>query len=53
MPNMPPPLDRRVTRAEYSDLVRYAEGLGLKNGFIQEPGSATEAFTPKFDNTGV
>lgn len=53
MPNMPKPLDRRVTHAEYADLVGYAEKLGLKNGFTQDFGTATEAFIPKFDNTGV
>lgn len=53
MPNMSPPLDRRVTRSEYFDLLEYADKLGVKNGFIQQFGSATEAFIPEFDNTGV
>jgi len=53
MPNMPKPLDRQVTHAEYADLVGYAEKLGLKNGFTQNFGTATEAFIPRFDNTGV
>ena len=50
---MTPPLNRRVTHAEYSELVEYAEKLGLKNGFTQEYGSAKESFIPSFDNTGV
>lgn len=53
IPNMPPPLDRQVTRSEYFDLLGYAEKLGIKNGFIQDFGTAAEAFIPEFDNTGV
>lgn len=53
MKNSKPPLDRRVTRAEYCDLVDYAERLGVKNGFTQEFGVAEESFIPPFDNTGV
>lgn len=53
MPNMPPPLNRRVTRGEYSDLIEYADKLGVKNGFIQASGAASEDFIPEFDNTGV
>ena len=51
--DMPAPLNRRVSRAEYSELVDYAERLGVKNAFIQESGTATESFIPPFDNTGV
>ena len=53
MPNMLPPLNRRVTRAEYAELVDYAERLGLTNGFTQEFGTADESFIPPFDNTGI
>jgi putative pyruvate formate lyase activating enzyme len=53
MEGMKPPLDRRVTRGEYSQLTDYAEKLGLKNGFIQEFGTASESFIPPFDNTGI
>ena len=48
-----PPLDRRVTRAEYYELVEYAEKLGIDNCFIQERESAGTAYIPDFDNTGV
>ena len=48
-----PPLDRRVTHAEYGELVDYALKHGLKNGFTQEWGTASESFIPPFDNTGV
>ena len=53
MPNMRQPLDRRVTREEYNQLVDYAERLGLKNGFTQDFGTAKESFIPPFDNTGI
>ncbi len=53
MPNMSPPLDRRVTHAEYAELLRYAEKLGLQNGFTQDFGTAEESFIPPFDNTGI
>ena len=53
MPNMQPPLNRRVTREEYHQLTDYAERLGLKNGFTQEFGTAHESFIPPFDCEGV
>ena len=53
MQGMKPPFDRRVTHEEYRQLTDYAEKLGLKNGFIQEFGTAEESFIPPFDNTGV
>ena len=48
MKDMKPPLDRRVTRAEYRELVDYAEKIGIKNGFTQEWGTADESFIPEF-----
>ncbi len=47
------PLNRRVTKNEYRQLVDYAERLGLENGFIQEWGTASESFIPPFDGSGV
>lgn len=49
MKGMKPPLDRPVTREEYAQLTDYAERLGLKNGFTQEFGTASESFIPPFD----
>lgn len=43
-----PPLDRRVTQREYSDLVNYAERLGVKNAFTQDISSSSEIYIPKF-----
>jgi len=48
-----PELNRRVTAAEYGELIDYAVDLGVENGFIQEGGAAAESFIPSFDNEGV
>lgn len=53
MPGMPAPLDRRVTEAEYGELVDYALKKGVRNAFIQDGTSAAESFIPPFDSTGV
>lgn len=53
MPGMTPPLDRRVTRAEYGELVDYAVRLGITQAFTQEFESAEDSFIPPFDHTGV
>ena len=53
MDGMKPPLDRRVSRAEYAELVDYAIRLGVTNAFTQELGSAQDSFIPPFDHTGV
>lgn len=50
---LPHPLDRRATREEYRSLVRYAQKLGITEGFVQEEGCASESFIPPFDTTGV
>ena len=53
MPNMPTPLDRRVTAAEYRELVNYAIEKGVTRAFIQEGSAASESFIPPFDLTGI
>ncbi len=53
MSGMKAPLNRRVTHAEYEDLLAYADKIGLKNGFVQELSSAKESYIPSFDYTGV
>jgi putative pyruvate formate lyase activating enzyme len=50
---MEKPLDRRVARSEYRELVDYAIKLGVDMAFIQDYESADESFIPPFDNTGV
>lgn len=47
--DLPAPLNRRVSAAEYGELISYAEKLGIKNCFIQERESAKEAYIPDFD----
>ena len=47
--DLPAPLSRRLTGAEYSDVIRYAERLGIKNAFVQSLESAKESFIPEFD----
>lgn len=51
--NLKSPLNRRVTHAEYDELVDYADRLGVNRAFVQEFGTAKESFIPEFDNTGV
>ena len=53
MPDMPRPLDRRVTREEYDELVDYAVEKGVHLAFVQEGSAASESFIPPFDMTGV
>lgn len=53
MQNVNPPLNRRVTHEEYYQLLDYAEKIGLKNGFIQDFGTAKESFIPDFNCEGV
>ena len=48
MSGMTSPLNRKVTNAEYSELVTYAERLGVVNAFIQEGGTQSESFIPEF-----
>ena len=48
-----PPLDRRITQAEYDIVVNYMVKLGLTDGFMQELSSAEETYIPKFDLSGV
>ncbi len=45
---MCPELGRKVTDADYDDLVDYAIALGVENGFVQEGETASESFIPDF-----
>ena len=53
MPGMEKPLDRRVSRAEYDELLEYALKLGVKNAYFQSEGTADESFIPPFNLDGV
>lgn len=46
-------INRKVTDAEYEELVGFALMLGIENAFIQESGTADESFIPPFDYEGI
>jgi putative pyruvate formate lyase activating enzyme len=46
----PPPLNRRVTEAEYGDVLSYALRIGIRDAFTQDAQSATFAYTPPFES---
>ena len=48
-----PELQRRITQREYDKVLFFAEEIGFKNIFTQEPSSSSEKFIPDFDLTGV
>lgn len=48
-----PEIDRPVSENEYRSIVRYAQGIGVTEGYIQDKSSADEAFIPEFDFSGV
>lgn len=48
-----PELSRKVTTYEYQKLINYAQTLGIRNGFIQDGGTAKESFIPAFNGDGV
>ena len=48
-----PELGRKVTDAEYDEVVDYAIELGVEQGFIQEGDTAEESFIPEFDFRGI
>lgn len=48
-----PALNRKVTEAEYSRVLVFAERLGIEQGFCQEGETASESFIPAFDGEGL
>ena len=46
-------LNRKITDSEYESVIRYAERLGIENGFVQEKEAAEESFIPPFTYEGV
>lgn len=48
-----PPFDRTVSEKEYSAVTDYLYMLGLEDGFLQEPSSATDIYLPDFSLEGV
>ena len=47
------PLNRRLSAAEYDEVIDFALSLGVENAFIQEDGTAEESFIPEFDAEGI
>lgn len=48
-----PELNRRITEAEYEEVIDFALEQGIENAFIQEGGTAEESFIPAFDLEGI
>jgi putative pyruvate formate lyase activating enzyme len=46
-------LSRKVTDEEYARVLKFAEQIGIENGFYQEGGTADESFIPPFDYEGL
>lgn len=48
-----PEINKPINPKVYESLIDYAISIGVKNGFIQENGTSSEAFVPEFNNEGV
>ena len=48
-----PELSRKLTTYEYQKVVRFAESIGIVNGFLQSGEAAKESFIPDFDEEGI
>ena len=48
-----PEINRKITEAEYSRVVEFANSIGVTNAYIQEGEAASESFIPAFDYEGV
>ena len=48
-----PELARRVSDAEYDEVIDFAADIGVKNAFIQEGGAVGDSFIPAFDGGGI
>ncbi len=48
-----PELSRRVTKAEYEEVMDFALELGLENGFFQDGETVGESFIPDFNGEGI
>lgn len=48
-----PELNRKVTAKEYDRVLRFAEAIGITNGFRQEGEAASESFIPPFNFEGI
>lgn len=53
MGSQKPPLNRRISEAEYDGALSWMELCGLQNGFTQEFSSATTELLPEFNFDGI
>ena len=53
MGELPPPLDRRLTREEYDGALSWMSLCGLKRGYTQDFSSATTEYLPEFNFDGI
>lgn len=47
------PLNRKLNKREYDDVIDFCIALGMENAFVQEGESASESFIPEFDTDGL
>lgn len=45
-------LNRKVDKRVYEDVIDYAWNIGIRNAMVQEDGTVSESFIPKFDLEG-
>jgi Uncharacterized Fe-S protein PflX, homolog of pyruvate formate lyase activating proteins len=48
-----PEINKPINQKHYEALIQYCLSIGIKNAFIQEQGTVSESFIPKFDYRGV
>jgi putative pyruvate formate lyase activating enzyme len=48
-----PEINKPLNQDHYESLIDYCLSLGIKNAFIQEEGTVSESFIPRFDLRGV
>ena len=48
-----PELSRKLTTYEYEKVVKFAQKIGIRNGFLQSGEAAKESFIPSFDGMGI
>lgn len=48
-----PEINKEISPKYYETIIDYAVSIGIKNGFIQEEGTAKESFIPSFNYEGV
>lgn len=46
-------INRKLTEAEYDEVIDFAAGIGVENAFIQEGGTVSESFILRFDGKGI